>query len=140
MRLPRAGKAFGHLRRTSRTIRDDVDEEIRLHLEMQVEALAARGVPLDEARREARRRFGDLEATRQYCRAQDERKESTMRHTLLFQDIGQDVRTSVRSLLRAPALALTILATVGLGIGATTVMFSAIDVAFLRPLPYADPA
>ena len=90
MRLPRAGKAFGHLRRTSRTIRDDVDEEIRLHLEMQVEALAARGVPLDEARREARRRFGDLEATRKYCRAQDERKESTMRHTLLFQDIGQD--------------------------------------------------
>ena len=43
-----------------------------------------------------------------------------MQRTLMLQDFGQDVRTSLRSLLRAPVLALTVVGTVGLGIGATT--------------------
>lgn len=140
MGWPGGRKAFWYLRRAPRTIREDVDEEIRVHLEMRVDELLAQGMPLKEARREALRRFGDIEGTREYCRRQDERKESTMQHTLMLQDVGQDVRISVRSLLRAPILTLTILVTVGLGIGATTVIFSAIDVAFLRPLPYADAA
>ena len=49
------------------------------------------------------------------------------------------MRVAVRGLLRAPVLALTIVATVGLGIGATTAIFAAIDAALLRPLPYAAP-
>lgn len=52
---------------------------------------------------------------------------------------ARDVHISLRSLLRAPMLAATIIATVGLGIGATTVMFAVIDAALLRPLPYKDP-
>ena len=58
----------------------------------------------------------------------------------IFQDLVQDFRVSVRTLARAPLLTATIVATVGLGIGATTVIFAAIDAALLRPLPYADPA
>ena len=58
---------------------------------------------------------------------------------LLFQDVLQDLRIAVRSLLRAPALALTIVASVGLGLGATAAIFSAINAALLRPLPYAEP-
>ena len=54
-------------------------------------------------------------------------------------DVLQDVRVSIRSLVRAPVLTLTILLTVGLGLGATTAMFGAIEAAFLRPLPYAGP-
>jgi putative ABC transport system permease protein len=54
-------------------------------------------------------------------------------------DLRQDLRIAVRGLLRAPALAVTILLTVGLGIGATTVIFAAVDAALLRPLPYRDP-
>jgi putative ABC transport system permease protein len=53
--------------------------------------------------------------------------------------LGQDLRISLRSLLRAPVMTLTIVITVGLGIGATTVIFAAVDAALLRPLPYADP-
>ena len=49
------------------------------------------------------------------------------------------MRISLRGLLRAPMMTLTIVATVGLGIGATTVIFGAIHAALLRPLPYADP-
>ncbi len=58
-----------------------------------------------------------------------------MQRTLMLQDFTQDVRIAFRSLLRAPILTLTILGTVGLGIGATTAIFSAVDAALLRPLP-----
>jgi putative ABC transport system permease protein len=54
-------------------------------------------------------------------------------------DLGQDIRVSLRALLRSPALAATILLTVGVGIGATTVIYAAVDAALLRPLPYKEP-
>jgi len=53
--------------------------------------------------------------------------------------IVQDLRIGIRSLLRVPLLTATIIATVGIGIGATAAIFSAIDAAILRPLPYAHP-
>ena len=56
----------------------------------------------------------------------------------MFQDLWQDLRIALRGLLRAPMMTLTIVVTVGLGIGATTVIFSAVHAALLRPLPYAD--
>ncbi len=56
-----------------------------------------------------------------------------------LRDLVQDVRISLRGLLRSPMLTVTILASVGLGIGATTVIFSAVNAALLRPLPYVDP-
>jgi predicted permease len=57
----------------------------------------------------------------------------------MLQDFAQDVRISLRSLRRVPVLTLTIMATVGLGIGATTATFSAVNAVLLRPLPYAEP-
>ena len=50
-----------------------------------------------------------------------------------------DLRISLRGLLRAPMMTLTIVVTVGLGVGATTVIFAAVQAALLRPLPYPDP-
>jgi putative ABC transport system permease protein len=130
---------FWYLRRTSARVQAEIDEEIEGHLQMRIEELQARGIPIEDARREAVRRFGNIESTRRYCRNQDERRESAMQRTLTLQDLGQDITTSLRSLARAPILTLTILLTVGLGIGATTVIFAAIEAAFLRPLPYARP-
>ena len=132
-------RRFWYLRRKSRTVASEVDEELSLHLELRVQELQSQGMAAGEARREALRQFGDLERTRQYCRRQDEQKESEMQRSLLFQDFAQDVRICLRSLLRAPVLTLTIVATVGLGIGATTAIFSAVSAALLRPLPYAEP-
>ena len=57
----------------------------------------------------------------------------------MLHDLRQDVRVGWRNLLRAPVLTLTVIATVGLGIGATTAIFAAIDAALLRPLPYPEP-
>ena len=59
-----------------------------------------------------------------------------MRHTFELDDLVHDFRISFRGLRRSPMMALTIIATVGLGIGATTAIFSAINAALLRPLPY----
>src|SRR5215203_4679372 len=57
----------------------------------------------------------------------------------MVRDFMGDLRISARSLMRVPVLTLTIIATVGLGIGATVAIFSAVDAAILRPLPYANP-
>jgi predicted permease len=122
-----------------RSVAAEVDEELRLHLEMRVEELIAAGMPADEAKREALRQFGDVEATRRYCRRQDETRETAVQRTLMFEDFMQDIRIGIRSLLRVPMLTLTIVITVGIGIGATAAIFSAIDAAMLRPLPYAEP-
>jgi putative ABC transport system permease protein len=130
-------RPFWYLRRKAKTVASEVDEELNLHLEMKVEELKSRGMPIHDARREARRQFGDLEQTRQYCRRQDEEKESQMHRTLMLEDFVQDIRIGIRSLMRVPVLTLTILVTVGVGIGATAAILSAVNAALLRPLPYA---
>ncbi len=130
---------FWYLRRRPDRIQADVDDELTLHLQMRVEELVAAGMAVEEAHREARRRFGDLEATRRYCRDQDERKEAHVHRALMLQDFVQDVQVCIRGLRRAPMVTLTIVMTVGLGIGGTTAIFSAVNAALLRPLPYAEP-
>src|SRR5512133_3769787 len=106
---------------------------------MRVAALVARGVPAEAARRRALQQFGDFEGTRRYCRLQDEGKENAVQRTLLVSEFIEDLRVSLRGLVRVPVLALVILVTVGLGLGATTAMFAAVDAALLRPLPYQNP-
>ena len=130
-------KPFWYLRR--RAVRAEVDEELSVHLEMRINELTAAGMTPGDARREALLQFGDLEATREYCRRQDEERENEMQRALWFQDFMQDLRIGLRSLLRVPLLTLTIIVTVGLGLGATAAIFSAVSAALLRPLPYAEP-
>jgi len=120
-------------------VTSEVDEELALHLEMRVEELIGRGFSPDAARREALRQFGDVEFTRQYCRTQDLRKETDVQRGLFFEELVQDLRISLRGLMRAPLMTLTIVLTVGLGIGASTTIFGAVYAALLRQLPYERP-
>jgi putative ABC transport system permease protein len=129
-----------YLERRPETVAAEVDEELRLHLELRIEALMAGGLTREAAHDEALRQFGDLERTRHYCRQQDRAKEVDVQQALRFDDLQQDLRIAVRSLLRAPMLAATIVLTVGLGIGATTVIFGGVYAALLQPLPYKDPS
>ena len=80
---------FWYLHRTDEAVQSDVDEELRLHLEMRTEELVARGMARDDARREALGQFGDLRATREYCRRQGEDKERHMQRRLLFEDLSR---------------------------------------------------
>ncbi len=132
-------RPFWYLRRRPDTVKSEIDEELNLHLEMKAEELRSAGLSLDEARREALRRFGNIEDTREYCRRQDQQKETRVQHSLMLHDFIQDLRICFRGVRRAPLLTLTILLTVGLGIGATTAIFSAVNAALLRPLPYPEP-
>src|SRR5215204_3476801 len=127
------------LRRRREAVREEIDEELRTHLQMRADELVAQGYPPADAGREALRRFGDVGATQKYCERQDVQKEHWKMNALMIEEIAQDLRISFRSLLRAPVLTATIVATVGLGIGATTTIFAAVNAALLRPLPYADP-
>jgi hypothetical protein len=139
MRHSNRRRPFWYLRRSSDRVAAEIDEELRSHLEMRADDLQRRGLSPDAAMREAIRQFGDLDTTRQYCREQDRQLEAHVRRGLMIEELLQDVRISLRGLLRAPVMTLAIVLTVGLGIGATTVIFGAIDAALLRPLPYAQP-
>src|SRR5687767_14262415 len=59
---------------------------------------------------------------------------------VMLADLGRDLRYAVRTLLRAPTFTATIVATLALGIGANSVIFSAVDAVLLRDAPVADPA
>lgn len=130
---------FWYLRRNPETVASEVDEELEGHIAMRVEELRAKGLSEAEARREALRRFGDVAAARTYCRGQDDGKEERIQRRLWLEDLRHDVRICLRGLARAPLVSLTIVATVGLGIGATTAIATAIQAVLLRPLPYANP-
>ena len=93
---------FWYLRRRPEAIRDEVDEELRVHLEMRIEELQTKGLSPDDARRQAVRTFGDIEGMRRYCRLQDLEKENRVQRLLFLQDLAQDVRIGLRNLLRAP--------------------------------------
>jgi predicted permease len=131
-------RPFWFLGRAPDAVKSEVDEELRVHLEMRMEELRSRGLSAEEARGEALRQFGDLEGTRRYCERQDQEKEKSMQRGLVLQDLKQDVLICLRDLFGVPVLALTIVITVGLGIGATTTIFAAVHAALLRPLPYPD--
>src|SRR6186713_1117829 len=98
-------KPFWYLRR--RSVEAEVDEELNTHLEMRIDELVTSGMSREQARREALRQFGDLESTRRYCREQDETREDTVQRMLSFDDLVQDVKIGVRSLLRVPLLTAT---------------------------------
>lgn len=136
----REKRPFWYLRRPARTIESEIDEELRVHLEMRVEDLVAAGLTRDEARGEAERAFGDLAATRDYCARQDADKEKSMSRGFTVDEAVNDLRISLRGLFRAPLTAAAIVLTVGIGIGATAAIYGVIDTSLVRPLPYPDAA
>lgn len=119
-------------------LRAEVDEELRFHIEERVAELMQReGLSREGAEREARRRFGDVREYREQTRYIDEainhrRARMELRDTLL-----RETRQAARSLRRAPAFTLLTVLALGLGLGATTTIFTLLDRVVLRPLPYA---
>ena len=117
----------------------DVEEELRFHLDMRERSYLARGLSAAEAREAARRRFGDLEHHRKTLRRQDSRRHRRRRWAEYAGEWFQDARFAVRMLRQHRGFSTAVIATLALGIGATTAIFSAVDAALLRPLPFVEP-
>lgn len=108
-----------------------LEEEVRLHVELRAAALQRRGMGAGAARIAARRRFGNSTLIQE--RSRDMWGFSLIEHAML------DVRFALRRLRLRPGFAFATIAVAALGIGATTGVFSAIDAAILRPLPFPHP-
>jgi hypothetical protein len=114
----------------------DVDEELRFHVETRREDLLREGWSEEDAAREARRQFGDLDRVREECRRIGMRREGEMRIVDLWSGFRQDLGFALRQLAKAPGGSALAILTLALGIGATTVVFSVVNSVVLQAVPF----
>ncbi len=109
----------------------ELDDELRFHVEMETEARIRDGLDPAEARRRSAAALGGVERTKEDVR--------DARGTRGVTDLGGDVRYALRVLRARPGFAVVAMATIALGIAATTAVFSTFDTVILQPLPYHQP-
>jgi putative ABC transport system permease protein len=109
----------------------DLAEEIESHLAHELDQNAARGLPPEEARRQARLRFGNPHATRE--------RVWRYRSFPMVEDGWRDLRFAMRSLARTPGFTSIAILVIAVGIGVNTAVFSVVDAVLLKPLTYPDP-
>ncbi len=110
-----------------RRLEDDLDEELRSHLEMSIELNQRKGMSAADARREALRSFGGVEQTKELYRDQ--------RGLPMIETALQDLRFGLRILRRNPGFSLLAILCLTLGIGANAAVFSWVEGILFRPYP-----
>jgi putative ABC transport system permease protein len=109
---------------------NDIEEELRFHLQMRTKENIARGMPSAEAAQRAQRRFGNFNVIKDSCR--------DVRGGGWLAVLGQDLRLAVRMLLKDRAFTIAAVVALGLSIGANTAIYSIASSVLFRPLPYPE--
>src|SRR6185503_6551132 len=104
----------------------DIADELQSHIDLRTDANLAAGMSPDQARRDALLRFGNPTSTRERVAAFDT--------SLALASLWRDIRYAARQLRKSPGFALTVIATLAIGIGVNVAIFSSMDAVVLRPL------
>jgi predicted permease len=119
-------RAAAHVR--EKRLDDELEEELRSHIDLAIEENMTLGMSRKEARAAALRSFGGVTQIKEHYRNQ--------RGIPMLEQVTQDIRFGFRQLRKSPGFAITAILTLALGVGANTAIFTLIDSIILRPLPF----
>ena len=113
-----------------RRVDEELDDEIRHHLERQIDEELKAGLSPADAERAARKALGDIEQAKEQLR--------DARAGAWIDQLERDLRFGVRAMVRRPGFTCVAVSTIALGIGATTAIFSLADNVLFKPLPFPN--